>query len=230
MPRYDYILFDADNTLFDFDQAEEQALQHAFEDHGYPFQALTQDLYLAINRVLWHRFDLGELSREELLRERFAVFSRVMGGNDDPEEFNRCYLNHLAEGAYLLPGAEELCAALSPHCTLAIVTNGVASAQRGRFFRSPLSPYFDNLFISEELGYQKPQPEFFQLVLQRLPIPDPTRAVMVGDNLFSDIQGGINAGIDTIWYNPTQMPNPTDILPTWEVSDFTTLHALLLSN
>lgn len=138
MPRYDYILFDADNTLFDFDLAERKALRRALEEHGYPFDDVTESLYLAINRALWHRFDLGTIGREELLRERFAVFSHVMGGQDDPLEFNRCYLDHLAEGNDLLPGAEELCAALAPCCTLAIVTNGVAVAQRGRFERSPL--------------------------------------------------------------------------------------------
>ena len=116
MPRYDYVLFDADNTLFDFDQAERRALQAALEAHGYPFNDLTEQLYLAVNRALWHRFDLGSIEKETLLRERFAVFSRVMGGQDDPEEFNRFYLDRLAEGSDLLPGAEDLCRALAPHC------------------------------------------------------------------------------------------------------------------
>ena len=93
MPRYDYILFDADNTLFDFDAAERQALQQALEAHGYPFDPWTEQLYLSVNRILWRRFDLGTIGKDELLRERFAVFSRVMGGQDDPDEFNRYYLD-----------------------------------------------------------------------------------------------------------------------------------------
>ena len=230
MPRYDYVLFDADNTLFDFDLAERKALRRALEEHGYPFDDVTESLYLAINRALWHRFDLGTIGREELLRERFAVFSHVMGGQDDPLEFNRCYLDHLAEGNDLLPGAEELCAALAPCCTRAIVTNGVASAQRGRFSRSPLPPYFSGLFISEELGCQKPQARFFELVLRAMDIRSPERAVVVGDNLLSDIQGGINAGLDTVWYNPNRLPNATTIRPTWEVHDFDALRALLLGD
>lgn len=228
MPRYDYVLFDADNTLFDFDQAERRALQAALEAHGYPFNDLTEQLYLAVNRALWHRFDLGRIEKETLLRERFAVFSRVMGGQDDPEEFNRFYLDRLAEGSDLLPGAEDLCRALAPHCTLAIITNGVSRAQRGRFCASPLPPLFSGLYISGELGVSKPHKAFFDAVLQDLHIPSHAHTVVVGDNLFSDIQGGINAGLDTIWYNPQRLPNPDGPFPTFEVSDFDALRTLLL--
>ena len=228
MPRYDYVLFDADNTLFDFDQAERRALQAALEAHGYPFNDLTEQLYLAVNRALWHRFDLGSIEKETLLRERFAVFSRVMGGQDDPEEFNRFYLDRLAEGSDLLPGAEDLCRALAPHCTLAIITNGVSRAQRGRFCASPLPPLFSGLYISGELGVSKPHKAFFDAVLQDLHIPSHAHTVVVGDNLFSDIQGGINAGLDTIWYTPRRLPNPDGPFPTFEVSDFDALRTLLL--
>ena len=228
MPRYDYVLFDADNTLFDFDQAERRALQAALEAHGYPFNDLTEQLYLAVNRALWHRFDLGSIEKETLLRERFAVFSRVMGGQDDPEEFNRFYLDRLAEGSDLLPGAEDLCRALAPHCTLAIITNGVSRAQRGRFCASPLPPLFSGLYISGELGVSKPHKAVFDAVLQDLHIPSHAHTVVVGDNLFSDIQGGINAGLDTIWYNPRRLPNPDGPVPTFEVSDFDALRTLLL--
>lgn len=228
MPRYDYVLFDADNTLFDFDLAERRALQAALEAHGYPFNDLTEQLYLSVNRALWHRFDLGTIDKYTLLRERFAVFSRVMGGEDDPEEFNRFYLDRLAEGSDLLPGAEALCRALAPHYTLAIVTNGVSHAQRGRFYASPLPPLFSGLYISGELGVSKPQKAFFDAVLQDLHIPSHARTVVVGDNLLSDIQGGINAGLDTIWYNPRKLPNPNGPFPTFEVSDFDALRTLLL--
>ena len=229
MPRYDYILFDADNTLFDFDAAERQALQQALEAHGYPFDPWTEQLYLSVNRILWRRFDLGTIGKDELLRERFAVFSRVMGGQDDPDEFNRYYLDRLAQGSQLLPGAEELCRALAPHCTLAIVTNGVSHAQRGRFSASPLPPLFSGLFISGELGYHKPQREFFDIVLREMDIRDPSRAVVVGDNLLSDIQGGVNAGLDTVWYNPHGLPNSTGLQPTFEAADYDALRSFLLS-
>ncbi len=229
MPRYDYLLFDADHTLFDFDQAEERALRRTLLDCGYPDSAETVELYHLVNRFLWHRFDLGELPREVLVVERFAILDRVLGGQHDPEALNRRYLEHLAEGSDLLPGAEELCRALAPHCTLAIVTNGLAAAQRGRFARSPLSSLIPWLFISEEVGYQKPEAEFFRCVLSEMGISDPSRAVVIGDNLFSDIQGGINAGLDTIWYHPQGDDTTSGILPTHTVSSYQALLEYLLT-
>ena len=140
--RYDYLLFDADNTLFDFDRAEERALQATLEFFGYPLDSDTRELYRTINRVLWRRLDLGEISRETLVVERFALFDRAMGGGRDAAALNRFYLDRLSEGAELLPGAEALCRSLAPRASLALVTNGVARAQRGRLARSALAGLF----------------------------------------------------------------------------------------
>ena len=129
---------------------------------------------------------------------------------------------------YLLPGAQALCRALAPRCTLAIVTNGVARAQRRRFEASPLNGLIPWLFISEELGASKPDPAFFAPVLRTLGNPDPRRVLMVGDNLLADIQGGIQAGLDTAWYNPGRLPGDPAIVPTWEVDGYAALQALIL--
>ena len=166
MPRYDYILFDADHTLFDFDRAEREALHRVLRRRGYPLEA-AEARYLALNRDLWARFDRGEIRREVLIVERFARLAREFGRTDDPEELNLEYLTCLGEGAYLLPGAEALCRTLAESCTLAIVTNGVALAQRGRFRRSPLRDIIPWLFISEEIGASKPDPAFFRAVFGR---------------------------------------------------------------
>ena len=228
MPRYDYILFDADNTLFDFDTAEHRALRETLEAHGYPFDDVTVPLYLAVNRALWHRFDQGTIDKDGLFIQRFAYFSRIMGGQDDPAEFNRDYLDRLGHGSDLLPGAEDLCRALAPHCTLAIVTNGDAKAQRTRFEGSPLLPYFSGLFISGELGHHKPEKAFFDAILQKMDIRDPSRAVVVGDNLITDIQGALDAGLDAIWYDPKDLPSG-NVHPTHTVTCYEQLQALLLA-
>ena len=173
--RYDVVLFDADNTLFDFDAAEAQALDLTLAEYGYPVDDKSWNCYLAVNRDLWARFDRGEVKREWLVVERFAALQRALGGHHAPAEMNTFYLSRLAEAGCLLPGAEELCRALVPSCTLAIVTNGVASAQRGRFDRSPLKELIPWLFISEEVGYQKPQRQFFDAVLSAMSLPPSTR-------------------------------------------------------
>lgn len=218
--RYDVVLFDADNTLFDFDAAEAQALDLTLAEYGYPVDDKSRDCYLAVNRDLWARFDRGEVKREWLVVERFAALQRALGGHHDPAEMNTFYLARLAEAGCLLPGAEALCRALAPSCTLAIVTNGVASAQRGRFDRSPLKELIPWLFISEEVGYQKPQRQFFDTVLSAMSLPQSARIVVVGDSLTADILGAVNAGLDSIWYNPNGLPGRPDIVPTFEVRSF----------
>ena len=228
MPDFDFVLFDADNTLFDFDRAEHEALKGVLAAHGYPTDPATLEVYLAVNRDLWARFDRGEVTQAYLVVERFAAFVRAMGGHDDPAQFNRDYLDRLARGAFLLPGAEALCRALAPRCTLAIVTNGVARAQRGRFERSPLAGLISHLFISEELGAAKPDPAFFDAVLRALGGPDRDRVLMVGDNLATDVRGGLEAGLPTAWYNPRGLPNPTPWVPAWTVESYPQLEALIL--
>ena len=139
MPRYEVVLFDADHTLFDFDRAEREALRQTLEEAGLPADGETEARYLSINRALWNRLDRGEVRREWLVVERFAALLRALGRTGDAAALNRAYLDHLGEGSYLLPGAQALCRALAPRCTLAIVTNGVARAQRRRFEASPLN-------------------------------------------------------------------------------------------
>ncbi len=227
MPRYDYILFDADHTLFDFDRAEREALHRVLRRRGYPLEA-AEERYLALNRDLWARFDRGEIRREVLIVERFARLAREFGRTDDPEELNLEYLTCLGEGAYLLPGAEALCRTLAESCTLAIVTNGVALAQRGRFRRSPLRDIIPWLFISEEIGASKPDPAFFRAVFGVLGLEDLRRVLMVGDNLLADVKGGLDAGVDAVWYNPRRLPPQGEIVPTYDLGGFQELEALIL--
>lgn len=227
MENFDFLLFDADNTLFDFDKAEDAALRQVLKERGYPDDDATRNLYLSINRDLWARLDRGEVTQGYLVVERFAAFTRAMGGSDDPVEFNRDYLDRLAQGSFLLPGAEELCRRLAPSCTLAIITNGVARAQRGRLARSALAGLFPYVFISEEVGWQKPQREFFSHVCSAMAIRDRRRAVVIGDNLVSDVQGGLQSGLDAVWFNPNGLPNPTQVRPTWEARSFSALEDYL---
>lgn len=229
MRRYDHIILDADNTLFDFDRAEHEALKRAVTERNYPFTPEVEQLYLSINRALWADFDRGFGSQAWLTVERFRRFNAALGLQNDPERFNRDYLSYLGQCAVLLPGAEALCKALhEAECVLSIATNGVARVQRARLEISPLQPYISHLFISEELGAQKPLPGFFQPMLTALDIPDKSRCLMVGDNLNSDIRGGQDAGLDTAWYNPRNLPLTGDIRPTYHITDYDQLKDLIL--
>lgn len=221
MPRYETVLLDADMTLFDFERSEGEALARVLTARGYTPDRETVELYLKINTALWDANARGEIDQDFLTVERFAAFMRVKGGDHDPREFNRDYLSALGEGCFLLPGAEEFCRALAEAgCTLAIVTNGLPTAQWGRFDRSPLKGVIPHMFVSMELGCQKPQREYFDKVCAELGIADRRRAVVVGDSLRTDILGGINAGIDTVWFNPKGLPEDPAIPATKTVKSY----------
>jgi 2-haloacid dehalogenase len=227
MAKYAYVLMDADNTLLDFDGSEQDALLEIMKAYGYPIAEETFLVYHRVNRALWAAFEQGEISQEEVLSRRFQHFMEAVGGNHDPIAMNKAYMRMLAQRGSLLPGAEAFCRRLTNACTLAIVTNGIAEVQRERLNHTAIRKYFPHVFISAEIGYQKPSPEFFEVVCRELSIEDRSRAVIFGDSLSSDIQGGINAGIDTIWFNPKGLPLGT-VRPTWEVESYETATSLIL--
>lgn len=228
MIRYPYVLLDADNTLYDFNAAEYKALCSVLSDRGYTPDSDTLKRYLDINNSLWAAFARGEVEQEFLLVERFRRFEALMGGGHDPVRFNTDYVNALGSNADLLPGALDFCRHLSElGCVLAIVTNGAAAAQRGRYLASGMEKYVPNLFISQELGVNKPNPLFFDHVCQNLGIADRSRAVVVGDNLDSDILGGNRAGMDTVWYNPHSLPLKGPARPTYTAKAFAEIEAII---
>lgn len=224
MIRYKYILLDADNTLYDFDAAEHKALHKVLSDRGYSVDETTVDIYLKINTALWEAFARGEVTQEFLLVERFRRFMEQMGGDHDPVKFNTDYVTALGSNGDLIPGALEFCRELSGMgCTLAIVTNGATIAQRGRYSNSPLREYIPTIFISQEMGVNKPNPLFFDHVCRNMGISDRSQAVVVGDSLSSDILGGNQSGIDTVWYNPHNKAVYGAACPTYIAEDFSAI-------
>ena len=133
---------------------------------------------------------------------RFERLFRELGITASAEAVNRDYIEALGQGGYALPGAVELCQALFPYRPLYIVTNGLLSSQKSRMERSPLKPYIQKMYVSEEVGYRKPQKEFFDAVLADIGVLDRNRVILLGDSLTSDMAGGRNAAIQTCWYNP----------------------------
>ncbi len=230
-PRYPVVLLDADNTLFDFDEAERRALRWLIAALGLSKEAKGR--YLAINRALWHESDLGRIPVEELVVERFRRLFGEYGLQEDPAAWNRAYLQKLGECPALLPGAEEFCRALAEACTLAIVTNGVPSVQRSRMAASPLEPFFgDRLFISGELGSRKPERRFFDLTFAGLGLSEgdkPGVAVM-GDNLLSDVKGALDYGLAAVWFSPGGGAAPGDVVPTFTAASYDRAAAFLLGD
>lgn len=226
--RYDWILFDADGTLFDYDRTEAAALAATWDESGLAGAAGITAGYRRINAELWQAYEAGEVEQAELQVERFRRLAAELGdAAADPERLSRLYLRHLGRQTVLLDGARELLAALAADYRLALITNGIPDVQRPRIRRSGLEPLFPVVVISGEVGVAKPAPEIFALALERMGGPPRSTVLMVGDSLSSDILGGIGFGLDTCWYNPAGLPLDGAPAPTYEISRLSELATVL---
>ena len=225
---YRIALFDADNTLLDFTRAEHDALCACLAARGLPHDDDTVSVYSAINDGHGKRLEKGLTTRDRLKTERFGDFFSTIGYNGDPAVMARDYESTLGQQTALLDGALELIQALHGKCELYIVTNGITAVQKSRLGGCALAPYFDRCFISEEMGCAKPEKRFFDLVAAAIPGFDPADAIVIGDSLSSDIQGGINAGVDTCWFNPRKKSAPPDMKITHIIDSLSEIEAVIL--
>ena len=209
--RYDTFLLDLDHTLLDFARAERDAVIRTLSAFGIGCGEEVVALYSAINDRFWKKLERGEIDRKTLQWKRFEELCSTQGYDCDPRAVSARYMEELQGCGYLLPGAEELCRTLRESGRIYFVTNGTKSVQVARLARSGLGKYADAVFISEEIGAEKPTRAYFDAVFAAIPDFCPQRTILIGDSLTSDMQGACNAGVDGCWYNPTGRPLP----PTW---------------
>ncbi|MBE6872128.1 MAG: noncanonical pyrimidine nucleotidase, YjjG family [Ruminococcaceae bacterium] len=203
MGKYKHLLFDADGTLFDFKKSEKDCfLQVSSKFIPGVEPERTYERYHKINDDLWKALERGEITRERLQVQRFeTLLSELSLDISQGAQMNKTYMSLLAQSVYLIDGAKQICEELSKRYTLWIITNGTASNQHGRFDKSGIKQYFKGIFISEEIGYQKPRPEFFDAVKAHIGA-DESEMLIIGDSLSADIAGGKAAGIDTCYFSP----------------------------
>lgn len=205
--------------MFDFVKAEKEALKKAFLQNNLPFSDEACRLYHKINDDLWLLLERGKISKPEIQLRRFREFFAAFGiVNVDPVLFNRDYVAYLSEGTYLIDGAAALCETLSKKALLAIVTNGVAEVQKSRIGNSKITEFISFLFVSEAIGYAKPEREYFEHALCEMKHPDKSDVLIVGDSLVADIKGGLDFGIDTCWVNPGGYKNKSPYVPKYEIA------------
>ncbi len=228
--KYKWLLFDADGTLFDYDRAEAFALRKTFEELELEFEARYAEVYRRINAQIWLDFEAGKITQQRLRTRRFELLFDAVGISCDPVEFSRLYLGYLAQGTDLIDGAEDVLDSLSGRVGLLIVTNGIADVQRPRFARSSVGQHFSDVVISEEVGTAKPDPAFFEVAFARMGFPRKEDVLIVGDSLSSDIQGGLNYGIDTCWFNPQGKTNGSGVVAHYEIRELKELLELVESS
>lgn len=228
MSKYTTVLFDADDTLFDFKRSEHEAVKDCLSLVGLPTNDEVIEKYSEINQSYWKMLERGEITKKDLFIARWKTFLDFYGLVDtDAEMIANRYLVQLSQKSYLLDGAEVLCKKLYGKFKMYIVTNGYGVVQHGRFDKSIMREYFDDMFISEEMGAEKPTLQYFDAVFSKIPNFDKSKAIIIGDSLSSDIKGGIAAGIDTCWFNPNRKIAPDGMNITYIVNDLSKIENIL---
>ncbi len=227
MTRYECVLFDADGTLLDYEAGEARALARALESIGTLPEPAHLAAYREINARVWARFERREIAVGDIGRERFGELLARFGIQADPVALGGSYLRFLGEEAGLIDGAREALGALRGRVKLALVTNGLGPVQRARLARSGLDALFDAVVISGELPVAKPDPRLFALALERVGGVPPHRALMVGDNLATDVLGAVQAGLASCWFNPRGEANPFPFSPTYEIRSLAELPGIV---
>jgi len=217
-PRYRWLLFDADGTLFDYDRAEHAALEQSLGKVGISFELGHLAAYRRINQALWQAVERGEITPGRVKVQRFELLLETLQVEASPNALSAAYLNCLADCSYLVEDAAEVLQAHHKGHRIAILTNGLKEVQRRRLERSVIRHHISDLIISEEIGAAKPSRQFFDAAFARLGQPSKKEVLMVGDGWASDIQGAIQYGIDACWYNPGRTPRPGEGEVTCEVA------------
>ncbi len=222
----EFLFLDLDDTILDFHKAERIAISKTIREFGVEPTEEILSLYHEINKWHWEQLELGTLTRAEVLVNRFGVLFEKLGKEVDAPKCAKVYEHNLSQGHFFLPGAEEAVDALSKKYRLFLTSNGTAVVQKGRMTSANLYRFFETVFVSQEIGHNKPSREYFEACFTRIPGFDKEKAMIVGDSLSSDIKGGINAGIKTVWVNPDHKDSG-EIRPDYEIEALSQLEALL---
>ena len=223
----EFLFLDLDDTILDFHKAERLAISRTFRSFGLEPTDQVLERYHVINRQHWERLERGELTRDQVLTGRFQMLFEELGIPAQPQAIAKGYEHNLGLGHYFLPGAKEALDTLRGKYRLFLASNGTASVQHSRLTSAGLYPYFEEVFVSQALGANKPSRAFFDACAARIPGYDLRKALMVGDSLTSDILGGINAGMKTCWVCPRGAQGRPDIVPDYRIEALSQLPELL---
>ena len=216
---YLFLLFDADNTLFDFHAGEKIAFGETLHDFGFHETPKDYPTYSTINASLWKELEKGTITKDGIFAKRFAEFLSETNRIGDAVALNACYKAHLAEQAILFPHAKELLQRLQTKgFRLFLITNGDKTVQNTRLSKSGLDEYFEKIFISEDIGAAKPDTRFFDAVANAIEGFDKQKAIVIGDSESSDILGANRYGIDACHVTINSPPLSPDVYAKYTAS------------
>lgn len=200
------VFIDIDDTLLDFTKCANDAIKSACNKFGVPYTTTLVDTFHPINLDLWHRLEKKEVTKEKLFDTRFQIVFDKLGIKADGIAFETAFRENFHESAILVDGARDLLEYLRSKYKVYVASNASMHQQTNRMKRAELDGYIDGYFVSEEIGFPKPQKEFFDACFKALPDVKPQDVVMIGDSLSADIKGACEYGLKTIWYNHRNEP------------------------
>lgn len=225
---YKFLLFDLDHTLLDFNAGEEVALTQFLQEMGVEDILAFKNYYRPMNQAMWKDLEQKKISKQELIDTRFSRAFAHFGRQVDGRKMALTYQEFIGRQGQIFQGADQLLAELTNRgYQIYGATNGVTYIQVNRMANSPIQTYFKDVFISEQMGTQKPEALFYEKIAERIAGFERKQSLMIGDSLTADVQGGNNAGIDTVWYNPNRLANTSLAKPTYTVSNYQELLQLL---
>lgn len=225
--KYTTLLFDVDNTLLDFDANEEESFRSMMLELGETYTDEWYQTYKRINTRLWKRMEKKELSIEEVVNNRFAIFMRHYGREVDGQQWEKVYRRYLNRGIQQIPHVHQVLSELKKSYRLYVITNGMEETQEFRMEHSGLNQYFLDYFISERIGANKPSKEYFDYVKAHIADFQASDTLVIGDSLTSDIKGGNDAGMDTCWFTKDQQAEPKEAVPTYIIHELPEIFSVL---
>ena len=225
--KYKYLLFDADRTLLDFNASMRKAIEYVLKKYGFPVNEEVISFYNSLNNSLWKQLEDGEITREDLVNNRFPVLCAMYQvPYPGKGKMEADYFSVLANGTDLMPGAKEILEKYKDRYGIIIVTNGFSFVQRNRLEKTGLMPLIKDLFVSEEVGYEKPDAAFFTPLFEKYADAERSEFLLIGDSMEADIQSAANIGVDSVLVGDAG-PENYDFAPTYVVSDLYGLDRIL---
>lgn len=221
------ILIDLDNTLIDFNECARHSIINAFSELGFTYTDKVFETFITENVKIWKRLEKGEITKPQLRADRWNIILGKLGIDFDGTVLEEMFENGVAKGAYAVDGAYELLDHLKDKYKLYIVSNGFRFVQESRLKIGNFEKYFCDVFVSEDIGIPKPAKEFFDYCFEKLGNPHKNDTILIGDSLTADIIGGINYGIDTVWFNKNNEPLSDNIKPTHTVNTLKEIQKIL---
>jgi len=227
MKKYSTLLFDADDTLLDFEKTARASIEKIFNKLGYGCSEEMQRRFQTIDRELWKEHQENKITMDTVLTVRFEKLFDTINIKVDGKEIQAIFNELLSQGSELIDGALEVCKKLNEKYDLYVVSNGIQLTQDKRFKDSGLFCFMKEIFVSDMVGHHKPKKEFFEYVFNNIPNTDKSEMIIIGDSLLSDIKGANNAGIDSCWFNPKRKQNDSNSIPTYEIQELKELFNIL---